>query len=110
MALTDDALDEYYSHVKDKEEYDHINDPSALIRIFSKRRETPDFYMMIKNKWSETKLCDVRRAGETLQKTFERLKRYAIRLQKTSGPEYQPMQCCATFSDARCKTNHSGDG
>ncbi len=55
----------------------------------SKRLETPEFYMMIKNKWLKTKLCDVRRAGETLQKTFERLKRYDVRLQKTLGPEYQ---------------------
>ncbi len=47
MALTDDALDEYYSHVKDKEEYNHINNASALIRIVSKRLETPEFYMMI---------------------------------------------------------------
>ncbi len=33
--------------------------------------------------------------GESLQKTFERLKRLAIRLQKTLGPEYQcdAMQC-----------------
>ncbi len=45
--------------------------------------------MMIMNKWSETKLCDVRRAGETLQKTFERLKLSAVRLQKTLRPEYQ---------------------
>ncbi len=57
MALTEDALDEYYSHVKDKKEYSHINNASALIRIVSKRLETPEFYMMIKNKWSETKLA-----------------------------------------------------
>ncbi len=82
VGLTDDALDEYYSHVKDMEEYGYINNAS-------KRAETPEFCMIIENKWANTKLHDVEKNGETLQKTFERLKLYAIRLQKTLGLEDQ---------------------
>ncbi len=40
VALTDDELDEYCSHVKDKEDYRHINNASALIRSVSKKLET----------------------------------------------------------------------
>ncbi len=65
--------------------------------------------MMIKNKWSETKLDDVLRGGGTLQKTFERLKRYAISLHKTLGPEYQSDAMLCDFSVALYKVNHSGD-
>ncbi len=82
MALTDDALDEYYSHVKYKEEYDHINNESELIRIVSKRLETPKFYMMIKNKWWETKLCDVRHQ--------KRLKEIAEAKGKTQNRNFGP--------------------
>ncbi len=61
LALIDDALDEHVSYVKGKEENGHMNDAFTLIRIVSKRIETPDSHMMIKNKWYETKLWDGRR-------------------------------------------------
>lgn len=75
--------------MKDNDEYRHLSNASSLIRIVSKRLQTQEFLMMIKNKWSEGRLSDVKRSGDSFQRTFERLKRLAIRLQKTFGADYQ---------------------
>lgn len=89
LALKEEAGGEYYEHMKGNEEYQKLRNASILLRIIAKRLETPEFIMEHKNKWTELTMADVRRPGDTIQKTFERLKKHVTRLQKILGRTYQ---------------------
>eukprot|EP00171_Calliarthron_tuberculosum_P015515 IDg15515t1 len=58
FALKENALEEYYSSIKDLSKYSSIRNSSALLKIISQNPETPELLMSNRNRWSSLKLSE----------------------------------------------------
>ena len=89
FALKDDALDEYNQNIREDVRAGKFKSAKGIVLAISRNLETAEFKMSNKNLWTSMTLQDVRSNGESLERSFARLKKRARKLQSRLGGDYR---------------------
>ena len=89
FVLKDDALDEYNQNLHDEVSDGKFRSAKGILFAIWHRLETSEFKMENKNLWSSMALSSIRVEGESLDRSFSRLKKKARKLQSRLGGDYK---------------------